>query len=97
MPDPVTAARYRTRDGTEHQVLVERGPDGRLRVLDAADDDDDAIVVDTLSCRDDRLDQAAALARDYAAEQQAHHDGQRRDDPLPKHQPEASEERSCAA
>ena len=95
MPDPVTAARYRARDGTEHQVLVERDPERGWRVLDAVGDD--AIVVDTLAGEDDRLDQAAALARDYAAEQQAHHDGQRLDDPLPKHRPEASEERSCAA
>jgi hypothetical protein len=72
MPDPVTAARYRARDGTEHQVLVERSAAGRWRVLDAVDDD--AIVVDTLTGLDDRLDQAVALARDYAAEQQAHHD-----------------------
>ena len=95
MPDPVTASRYRARDGTEHQVLVERSAEGRWRVLDAVGDN--AILVDTLAGQDDRLDQAAALARDEAAEQQAHHDGQRLEDPLPKPQPEASEERTCAA
>jgi hypothetical protein len=95
MPDPFTAARYHARDGTEHHVLIERSEDGRWRVLDAVGDD--AIVVDTLTGQDDRLDQAAALARDYAAEQQAHHNGQRLDDPLPKPQPEPGEERSCAA
>jgi hypothetical protein len=96
MPDPATAACYRARDGTEHRVLVERSAAGRWRVLDAVDDDD-AIVVDTLTGQDDRLDQAAALARDYAAEQQAHHDGARLDDPLPRHRPDDGEERSCAA
>jgi hypothetical protein len=95
MPDPVTAARYHARDGTEHRVLVERSPDGRWRVPDAVGDD--AIVVDTLTGHDDRLDQAAALARDDAAEKQAHHDGERLIDPLPKPQPEASEERAWAA
>jgi hypothetical protein len=95
MPDPFSAARYRARDGTEHQVLVERSAAGRWRVLDAVDDD--AIVVDTLTGQNDRLDQAAALARDYAAEQQAHHDGARLDDPLPRREPAAGEEPSCAA
>jgi hypothetical protein len=95
MPAPIIAAHYHARDGTEHQVLVERSPEGRWRVLDAVEND--AIVVDTLTGYDDRLDQAAALARDYAAEQQAHHDGARLDDPLPKHRPAASEEPSCAA
>jgi hypothetical protein len=94
MPTPVTAPRYHARDGSEHQVLVERSAAGRWCVLDAVGDD--AIVVDTLAGQDDRLAQAAALARDYAAEQQAHHD-QRLDDRLPRPQPEASEERSCAA
>ena len=96
MSDPVTAARDRARDGTEHRVLVERDPERDWRVLDAVGDD--AIVVDTLASQDDRLDQAAALVRDSAAaEQQAHHDGQRLDDPLPKPRPDASEEPSCAA
>ena len=50
MPAPVIAAQYRARDGTEHQVLVERSPEGRWRVLDAVEND--AIVVDTLTgCR----------------------------------------------
>jgi hypothetical protein len=95
MPDSVTAARYHARDGSEHRVLVERIPEGRWRVLDAVGNH--SIVVDTLAGPDDRLDQAAALARDYAAEQQAHHDGKRLVHPLPQPHPEASEERSCAA
>ena len=76
-------------------MLVERDPERGWRVLDTVGDD--AIVIDTLAGEEDRLDQAAALARDYAAEQQAHHDGARLDDPLPRHRPEASEERPCAA
>jgi hypothetical protein len=95
MPDPVIAARYHASDGTEHRVLPERSPDGRWRVVNAVEDD--AIVVDTLTGHDDRLDQAAALARDYAAEQQGRHDGERLVDPLPKPQAEANEERSWAA
>jgi hypothetical protein len=95
MPDLVTAARYHARDGSEHRVLVERIPEGRWRVLDAVGNH--SIVVDTLAGPDDRLDQAAALARDYAAEQQGRHDGERLVDPLPKPQAEANEERSWAA
>ena len=95
MTDPVTAGRYRARDGTEHRVLAERSPEGRWQVLDATPAG--STIVDTLAGHDDRLDQATALARDYAAEQQAYHDGQRLDDPLPRTQPDATEERSCAA
>jgi hypothetical protein len=40
-------------------------------------------VVETLTGHDDRLAQAEALARDYAGEQQAYHDGERLTDPLP--------------
>ena len=42
-----------------------------------------AIVVETLTGHDDRLAQAEALARDYAAEQEAYHHGLRDNDPLP--------------
>ena len=76
------AAHYRTRDGTEHVVLTYRTPEGRWQVLDRADCD--TLVVETLTGHDDRLAQAEALARDYAAEQQAYHDGQRLENPLPK-------------
>jgi hypothetical protein len=93
MPDLVTAARYHARDGTEHQALVERRPEGRWRVLDAVDR---AMVVDTLTCHDDRLDQAAALTRDDAGEPQAIHDGERLERALPKPQ-SAGEESAWAA
>jgi hypothetical protein len=94
MPDRAIA-RYRTRDGTDHVVLIGRTPEGCWRVLDRADGH--AGVVETLTGHDDRLPQAEALARDYTAEQQAYHDGHRLEDPLPKPQPHAGEEQSCAA
>jgi hypothetical protein len=95
MPDPVTAASYRARAGTEHRVLVQRTPERRWQVLDAVDDH--AIVVDTLTGHDDRLAQAEALARDYAAEQRAYHDGHRPHHPLPTPAADASQERPWAA
>jgi hypothetical protein len=95
MPDSVTAARYRASDGTEHRVLVQRTTEGRWRILDT--DGQDPVVVETLTGHDDRLAQAEALARDYAAERQAHHDGERLDDPLPRLRPDAGEEQPWAA
>jgi hypothetical protein len=80
MPNTVTA-RYRARDGDEHLVAVERTPEGRWRVLDIAGEH--TVVVETLTGHDDRLAQAEALARDYAAEQDSYRRGARADDPLP--------------
>jgi hypothetical protein len=65
-----------------HEVLVTRDPTGRWQVVDAAGAA--IVVVETLTGHDDRLDQALALARDYAAEQQAYRDGRRESDPLPR-------------
>jgi hypothetical protein len=98
MPPPRVAARYRARDGIEHHVIVYRTPAGRWRILDAVGED--AIIVETLTGFDDRLGQAEALARDYAGEQQLHHDGERPDDPLPRLRPlgpEEPEKSPCAA
>ena len=81
MPDRISA-RYRARDGTEHRVLARRTPEGRWQVLDRAAGG--MLLVETLTGHDDRLAQAEALARDYAAEQQAYHDGERLEDPLPE-------------
>ncbi len=64
-----------------HEVLVARDASGRWQVLDAAGSE--IVVVETLTGHDDRLDQALALASDYAAEQQAYRDGRRELDPLP--------------
>jgi hypothetical protein len=94
MPDPVTA-RYRARDGTDHLVTVGRTPEGRWRVLDTAADS--AIVVETLTGHDDRQAEAQALARDYAAEQQAFHLGVRPHDPLPKPEHAIEREQRWAA
>jgi hypothetical protein len=93
MSHPVTA-RYRAADGGEHEVVVERTPEGRWRVLDVADAD--VAIVETLTGHDDRHAQAEALARDYAAEQQAFQVGLR-DDPLPSSPREPIGERRCAA
>jgi len=53
-------------------------------------------IVDTLSS-DERSEQAVALARDYANEQQAFHDGERLDEPLPKSALQAAKEPRWAA
>jgi hypothetical protein len=94
MPNPVTA-RYRDRDGTDHLVSVGRTPEGRWRVLDSVADR--AIVVETLRGLDDRQAEAHALARDYAAEQQAFELGLRAHDPLPRPESTIEEERRWAA
>ena len=95
MPDPVIAGSYRARDGTRHRVLVRRTPEGRWQVLDRREGH--TIEVETLTGHNDRRAQAEALARDYAAEQQAHHDGQRSDPPLPMASADTSRERPWAA
>jgi hypothetical protein len=94
MPEHATA-HYRTRDGTEHVVLTYRTPEGRWQVLDRANHG--TLVVETLTGHDDRLAQAEALARDYVAEQQAYHQGQRLENPLPKPGDADGEERPWAA
>jgi hypothetical protein len=94
MPDPVTSG-FRARDGTLHHVGVERMPEGRWRVLDSTADT--TIVVETLTGHDDRQVQAHALARDYAAEQQAFALGRRDYDPLPRPESIIEQERQWAA
>jgi hypothetical protein len=44
----------------------------------------DLVLVETLTGHDDRIDQAEALAVDYAAEQTAYHAGRRELAPLPR-------------
>jgi len=80
MSSPREAARYSATSGW-HEVLVDRDPGGRWQILDAAGSQ--LVVVETLTGHDDRLDQALALACDYAAEQQAYQDGRRESDPFP--------------
>lgn len=93
MPDPITA-RYRDAAGGAHDVVIQRTPEGRWRVLDIADTQ--TALVETLTGHDDRRAQAEALARDYATEQQAFQAGLR-DDPLPGKPRTPHREQRCAA
>src|SRR3954467_8812199 len=98
MPPPRTAATYRARDGSEHDVLVLTTPAGRWQILDTTDTT--VVHVETLTGEDDRLSQATALARDYASEPQAYHDAARPEAPLPRLRPDPPhepEEPACAA
>src|SRR3954451_22130870 len=97
MPPPRTAATYRARDGSEHDVLVLTTPAGRWRILDTSEST--VVHGETRTGHDDRLSQATALARDYAAEAQVYHDGERLEDPLPRRRPDAppEDEPACAA
>jgi hypothetical protein len=84
MPNTVTA-RYRARDGDEHLVAIERAAEQRWRIIDIAGAQ--TMLVEELAPPEDRRAQAVALARDYAAEQEAFHTGLRLSDPLPRHTP----------
>jgi hypothetical protein len=80
MSAPRIGGRYRS-SCESHDVLVTRDHAGRWQVVDTAGSQ--VVVVETLTGHDDRLDQALALACDYAAEQQAYQDGRRDSDPFP--------------
>ena len=97
MPPPRTAATYRARDGSRHDVLVLTTTAGRWRILDTTETT--VVHVETLTGFDDLLSQASALAEDYAAQQDAFHSGERLDDPLPRLRPDPplEEEPACAA
>ena len=56
---------YRHADGSTHEVLVHRTPEGDWQVLDTSPAG--SSVVETLSGITDGRPQAEALARDYAA------------------------------
>jgi hypothetical protein len=73
--------RYAGPDG-QREVAVARDATGRWLVADHGRDH--ALLVEILTGHDDRLDQAIAVARDYAAQKQAYHDGRREDDPRPR-------------
>jgi hypothetical protein len=79
----LSCAGYMAGDGW-HDVLVGRDETGRWSVLDAGGAR--LVLVETLTGHDDRLGQARALARDYAAQQAAYRDGRRDTDPLPRPQ-----------
>src|SRR3954451_19000098 len=98
MPPPRTAATYRARDGSQHDVLVLTTPAGRWRILDTTATT--VVHVETLTGIDDLHSQATALACDYAAEQQAYHDGERLPHPPPPRRPDPPREEkepACAA
>jgi hypothetical protein len=56
-----------TRAGVRHEVVTDRDDAGRWRVLDRVGEE--VRVIEVLHGHDDRRPQAAALARDYAAEE----------------------------
>jgi hypothetical protein len=89
------AAHYRAADGSKHEVVVARTPEGRWRVLDVVPTA--TRIVETLTGYDDRRAQAEALAREYASEQQAFHDGRRASDALPRPARASSEDQPWAA
>jgi hypothetical protein len=65
---PVPAARYRDADGTVHDLVVRRSPQGAWEILDTSPAHTQ--LVDSLSGFDDGRPQAEAIARDYASQQQ---------------------------
>ena len=62
---PQALRSYRHADGSRHEVLVHRTPDGDWQVLDTSMEG--TRVVETLSGITDGRAEAEALARDYAA------------------------------
>lgn len=65
-----------------HAVYIALDDGGRWQVFDASPAR--LVLVETLTGHDDRIDQAQALAVDYAGEQAAYHAGRRESDPLPR-------------
>jgi hypothetical protein len=77
------SAGYAAPDGW-HAVYIALDEGGRWRVFDASAAQ--LVLVETLTGHDDRIDQAQALAVDYARERAAYHAGGRKSDPLPRPQ-----------
>ena len=76
-------AGYAAPDGW-HAVYIALDDRGRWQVFDASTTH--LVLVETLTGHDDRIDQAQALAVDYAGEQAAYHAQRRELDPLPRPQ-----------
>jgi hypothetical protein len=76
-------AGYAAPDGW-HAVYITLEDGGRWQVFDASPTR--LVLVETLAGHDDLLDQAEALAVDYAGEQAAYRAGCRESDPLPRPQ-----------
>ena len=72
MAPPVEVARY-TSSGALHVIIAARDPDGRWMILDTSESG--VTVVDVLRGHDDRFEQARAVAREYASQQEAHYSG----------------------
>jgi hypothetical protein len=70
--------------GGWHPVYIALDEAGRWQVFDSSSAG--LLLVETLCGHDDRIDQAQALALDYAGEQAAFHAGERESDPLPRAQ-----------
>jgi hypothetical protein len=77
------SAAYPAPDGW-HAVYIAVDEAGRWQVFDASATQ--LVLVETLTGHDDRIDQAQALAVDYATEQAAYNTGGRQSDPLPRQQ-----------
>jgi hypothetical protein len=73
------SAGYAGPDGW-HAVYIALEAGGRWEVFDASGTG--LVLVETLTGHDDRIDQADALAVDYAGEQAAYHSGRRESAPL---------------
>jgi hypothetical protein len=73
-------AGYAAPDGW-HAVYIALDDRGRWQVFDASTTH--LVLVERLTGHDDLIDQAQALAVDYAGEQAAYHAGRRDLDPLP--------------
>lgn len=68
--------------GGWHTVFIAPDEVGRWQVFDSSRAG--LVLIETLTGHDDRIDQAQALAVDYAGEQAAFHAGERESDPLPR-------------
>jgi hypothetical protein len=86
-PDPSdlthVCAGYTAPDGW-HAVYIALDEAGRWQVFDASTTG--FVLVETLTGHDDLLDQAEALALDYASQQSAYLSGRRNGSPLPRPQ-----------
>ena len=63
-----------------HMVYIALDEVGRWQVFDTSPER--IVLIETLTGHDDRIDQARALALDYAGEKAAFHAGERDSDPL---------------
>jgi len=79
--------------GGWHTVYIALDEVGRWQVFDASPAG--FVLIETLVGHDDHIDQAQALAVDYAGEQAAFHAGERESDPLPRARVVAAPQRAA--